>query len=73
MTTNDLIRDWNKAPVWTIGTPDSGLLADAPDPFVGASGRITALSGSLALEPNRENVRSSAKQRPEQLDLGLRR
>jgi hypothetical protein len=73
MPSNDLIRDWNKALVWTIGTPDSGLLTDASDPFVGTSGRITALSGTLAHEPNREDVRSPAKERPEQLDLGLRR
>ena len=69
MPSNDLFGDRNKAPVWTIGTPDPGLLTDAPHPFVFASRRITGLSGTLALEPDRENVRSPAKQRPEQLDL----
>jgi len=73
MPSNDLIGDWNKTPVWTIDTPDSRLLTDAPDPFVCASWRITGLSGSLALEPDGENVRSPAKQRPEQLDLSPRR
>jgi|ERR1700674_528227 len=73
MPSNDLIGDWNKTLVWTIDTPDSRLLTDAPNPFVCASWRITGLSGSWALEPDRENVRSPAKQRPEQLDLSLRR
>src|SRR5260370_29165952 len=73
MPSNDLIADWNKTPVWTIGTPDSGLFTDSPDPFVFASWRITALSGSSALEPDGENVRSTAKQGPEKLDLSLRR
>ena len=71
MPSNDLFGDGDKAPVWTIGTPDPGLLADAPHPFVFASRRITGLSGSLALEPDGKNVRSPAKQRPEQLDLRL--
>src|SRR5271157_5208237 len=70
MPSNDLIGDRNKTPVWTIDTPDSRLLTDAPNPFVCASWRIT---GSLALEPDGKNVRSPAKQRPEQLDLSLRR
>ena len=73
MPSNDLIGDRNKTSVWTIDTPDSRLLTDAPNPFVCASWRITGLSGSLALEPDGENVRSPAKQRPEQLDLSLRR
>ena len=71
MPSNDLFGDGDKAPVWTIGTPDPRLLADAPHPFVFASRRITGLSGTLALEPDGENVRSPAKQRPEQLDLRL--
>ena len=73
MPSDDLIGNWNKTPVWTIGALDSRLLTHASNPFVGASGRITALSGSLALEPDGENVRSPAKQRSKQLDLGLRR
>src|SRR5580704_14225860 len=73
MPSNDFIGDWNKTPVWTIHTPDSRLLTDAPNPFVCASWRITRLSGSLALEPDWENVRSPAKQRPEQLYLSPRR
>src|SRR5271165_2271679 len=73
MPSNDLIGDWNKTSVGAIDTPDSRLVTDAPNPFVCASWRITGLSGSLALEPDGENVRSPAKQRPEQLDLSLRR
>jgi hypothetical protein len=73
MPSNDLIGDWNKTPVWTIDTPDSRLLTYAPNPFVCASWRIAGLSRSLALEPDGENVRSPAKQRPEQLDLSPRR
>src|ERR1700737_1504429 len=73
MPSNNLTGDWNKTSVWTIGAPDSRLLPAAPNPFVCASRRITALSGSLALEPDGENVRSPAKQRPEHLDLSLRR
>jgi hypothetical protein len=60
-------------PIWAIGAPDSGLLTDAPNPFICASRRITTLSGSSALEPDGKNVRSPAKQRPEQLNLSLRR
>src|SRR5271165_5860106 len=73
MPSNDLIGDCDKTSVWTIDTPSSRLLTDAPNPFVCASWRITGLSGSFPLEPDGENVRSPAKQRPEQLDLSLRR
>jgi len=73
MPSNHLIGDWNKTPVWTIGTPDSRLLTDAPNPFVCASRRIPPLSGSFALEADGKNVRSTPKQRPEQPDLSLRR
>jgi hypothetical protein len=73
MPSNDLIGDWNETPVWTIGASDSRLLTDAPNPFICASRRIAAFSSSLALEPDGENIRSPPKQRPEQLDLGLRR
>ena len=73
MPSNDFIGDWNKTPVWAIGTPDSRLLTDASNPFVCASWRITGLSSSLALEPDGKNIRSPAKQRPEQLYLSLGR
>src|ERR1700726_1008883 len=73
MPSNDLIGNRYKTPVWTIGALDSRLLTDASNPFVCASRRITALAGSLALEPNGKDIRSPAKQGSEQLDLGLRR
>ena len=72
MPSNHLIGDWNKTLVRTIGAPDSRLLTDASNPFVCASWRVAASTGSSTLEPDGENVRSPAKQRPEELDLSLR-
>ena len=69
MLPDDLVRDRKKTPVGTLGTFDSGLLANTADPFVGASRCIPGLASFPAYEPARIDVLTPAKQGAEQDDL----
>src|SRR5947207_399431 len=64
---------WKKPVVWAIRAFKPWLLADAADPLVPASRRVTSPAGLAALEPARINILPPAKQRPKELDLGCRR
>ena len=72
MPSDHLFGDWKKTLVRKINAPDSWLLTDASNPFVCASGRVAASTGSSIFESEWENVRSPTKQGPEELDLSLR-
>ena len=52
---------------------DSWLLANASNPLIAAGGCVTRFPGFSALEPPRINIVSSAEERTEQPDLGIRR
>ena len=67
---NYVVGDRQEAPIWTFEALDAGLLAQAADPFVGAS-RLVATPASLsALEPTGINILAPAEQRAEQVDFG---
>jgi hypothetical protein len=67
---NDLIGDRQEAAIWALEAFDAGFLAQATDPFVGASRLVAAPASLAALEPTRVNILSAAEQRAEELDFG---
>src|SRR5262245_49040291 len=73
MPANHFVADRKEAPVWAIGTLNSWLLAQTPNPFVCASRRVTRLPGFSALETPRVNIGSPTKERAKESDLGRRR
>ena len=70
MPTDDIVGDGQKTLVRTDGALDPGFLANARNPLVATSGRITRLASSATLEAARIDVVASAKERAKQVNLG---
>src|SRR5438046_10667049 len=73
MPTNYFISDWKKTLMLAVRALDTRLLADASNPLIAAGGCVTRFPGFSALESPRINIVSSAEERTEQPDLGVRR
>jgi hypothetical protein len=70
MPTDDIVGDGQKTLVRTDGALDAGFHANARNPLVATSGRITRLASSATLEAARIDVVASAKERAKQVNLG---
>src|SRR5207244_950402 len=70
MPVDYFISDLEKSAVGTVGTFDSRLLTDSPNPFIGASRRITGFPSFPALETSGINILSAPEKRSEQFYLG---
>ena len=65
-----LVGDRQEAPIRAFEAFDAGFVAQAADPFVGASRLVARPAGLAALEPTGINILAPTEQRPEQGDLG---
>ena len=59
---NDIVGDREKTAVGAVVTLDPGLLADAPDPFIGAGRLIARPAGLAALEAAGMDILPPAKE-----------
>ncbi len=70
---DDVVGDGKEAPVGTVATLDTRLLADPANPLVRTGRGIAGLARPAALEPARVDVLPASEQRTEQSDLLARR
>jgi len=70
---DDVVGNGKEAAIGAFRTLDPRLLTDAPDPLIGAGGRVPAFAGLATLEAARIDICSTSKERAEEGNLFVRR
>jgi hypothetical protein len=73
MVSELLLGECEKRLVWTLPALDSGLLADAPDPLVRASGRVAAATCTGIGPTASEQIEAATESAVEEVELLGRR
>lgn len=70
MVLNSVVGDWEKPAVWTLDALNLALVAQIPDPFVGARWLVAGLASFPAFEAAGVYVHATSEKRPKQGNLG---
>jgi len=70
MLADHLVGDRQEAPIGTFEAFYAGFVAQAADPFVGASRPVAGSTSLAALEPAGINILSPTEQGAEEVDFG---